>query len=86
MGNANLDHVATHQRLLLRQLLEKYSDIFSVGDTDLGRTSVVQTKLDTGDHPPVKQKPYKTPFAERPMVEKQSDDMLEAGVKQQVQL
>ena len=80
VGNAKLDHVAAHQRRLLRQLLEKYSEIFSVGDTDLGRTSVVQMKLDTGDHPPVKQKPYKTPFAERPMVERQLDDMLEAGV------
>ena len=80
MDNAKLDHVAAHQRRLLRQLLEKYSEIFSVGDTDLGRTSVVQMKLDTGDHPPVKQKPYKTPFAEWPMVERQLDDMLEAGV------
>ena len=78
--DAKLDHIAAHQRNLLRQLLEKYSDIFSRGDTDLGRTRVVQMKLDTGDHPPVKQKPYKTPFSLRAMVEKQLDDILAAGV------
>ena len=47
---------------------------------DLGRTNVVTLKLDTGDHPPIKQRPYKTPFSERPNVEKHINDMLAAGV------
>ena len=37
-------------------------------------------KLDTGDHPPVKQRPYITPFSQRPMFKKQLDEMLVAGV------
>ena len=37
-------------------------------------------KPDAGDHTPVKQKPYITPFSQRPMVEKVLDDMLTAGV------
>ena len=37
-------------------------------------------KLDTGDHPPIKQRPYKTQFAERPKVDQHINGMLEAGV------
>ena len=37
-------------------------------------------KLDTGQNPPVKQRPYKTPFSQRPLVEKHIEDMLQTGV------
>ena len=77
---ANLDHVPWRQCAKVETLLQKYQNLFSKGDTDLGRTNVVSMKIDTGNHPPVKQKPYRTPFAERPMVEQQLADMLSAGV------
>ena len=77
---ANLDHVPWRQRTKVETLLQKYQNLFSKGDTDLGRTNVVSMKVDTGNHPPVKQKPYRTPFAEKPMVEQQLADMLTAGV------
>ena len=38
--------------------------------------------VDTGDHKPMKLKPYRTPFAKRPIVDKATDDMLAANVIQ----
>ena len=39
-------------------------------------------KVDTGDHKPIKVKPYGTPFTKRPIVDKVIDDMLAANVIQ----
>ena len=77
---AKLGCIPVHQEKALKALLSKYSDIFSKGDHDIGRTNVVTMKLDTGQNPPVKQRPYKTPFSQRPIVEKHIEDMLQAGV------
>ena len=77
---AKLDHMPSYQEKALRKLLDQYEEIFSKGDHDLGKTNVVTLKLDTSDHPPIKQRPYKTPFAEKPKVDQHINDMLEAGV------
>ena len=42
--------------------------------------NIVKMSIDTGDHPPIKQRPYKIPFSQRPQVNKALDDMLEAGI------
>ena len=39
-------------------------------------------KIDTGNHKPIKLKPYRTPFTKRPIVDKAIDDMLAANVIQ----
>ena len=39
-------------------------------------------KIDTGDHNPIKLKPYRPPFTKRPIVDKAIDDMLAANVIQ----
>ena len=46
----------------------------------LGQTQSVLMKNDTGDHPPIKLKPYRTPLHKRKLVEDAVEDMLEAGV------
>ncbi len=47
----------------LKSLLIKHSDVFGRSSGDLGRTSVVKHKIDTGDNPPIKQRPRRPPFA-----------------------
>ena len=37
--------------------------------TDIGETHMVQMSSDMGSHAPIKQKPYRTPFSQRSIVE-----------------
>ena len=64
----------------INQLVNKNRDLDANSDKDLGRTQTVQMKIDTGDHPPIKLKPYQTPIHKRKLVEDAVKDMLESGV------
>ena len=44
----------------LRSLLIEFKDVFSSSDSDLGRTSIIKHKIDTGDHPPIRLRAYRT--------------------------
>ena len=61
-------------------LIQRNKDIFAKNDFDLGQTDTVKMKIDTGDHPPIRLRPYRTPLTSRPIVDKAIDDMLQAGV------
>ena len=43
-------------------------------------TSYVKAKIDTGDHPPIKQNPYRLPYSQRDLVREHVEEMLKAGV------
>ena len=77
---ADLSHVSEAQREKLEELLERNADLFAKNDCDLGRTDLVKAKIDTGSHPPIKQRPYRLPFSQRKLVEQHIQDMLKAGV------
>ena len=77
---ADLTHVSEYQRQKLEELLEQNGDLFAKSDCDLGTTDLVKVKIDTGDHPPIKQNPYRLPFSQRKVVEEQIDEMLKAGI------
>ena len=64
----------------LEKLLDRNADLFAATDTELGRTDAVEMTIDTGDHPPIKLKPYRTPLNQRPIVDKAIDDMLAAKI------
>ena len=64
----------------LSQLLKDNADLFAVTDMELGRTDSATMKVDTGNHPPIRIKPYRTPLNQRPVVEKAVDDMLAANI------
>ena len=68
------------QKADLQNLLNEYRDIFALKPNELGRTNVVQHHIDTGDHPPIKQRPYRVPMAQRERIERCIDDMLEQGI------
>ena len=64
----------TNEELLkARNLLLRYKDVFSAHDSDIGRTSVVQHEIDTGDVTPIRQRPRRVPVAR----EKEVEDMIE---------
>ena len=39
-------------------LYEKYRKVFSKDSADIGKTPIIQIEIDTGDNPPVSQRPY----------------------------
>ncbi|CAB4034456.1 Retrovirus-related Pol poly, partial [Paramuricea clavata] len=64
----------------LRVLIDNYSDIFVSGPNDpLGRTTLAEYSIDTGDSRPVKQRPYRVPVHLNTVVNKQVNDMIERG-------
>ena len=59
----------------LEDLLLNSVDVFALNDSELGRTSLVKHSIDTGDHPPIKQQPCRTPFVQREKISKLIDEM-----------
>ena len=50
----------TDDKVKFRDSFVKYHDVFALSDSELGRTSLVQHVIDTGDTTPIKQMPYRT--------------------------
>ena len=64
----------------VRALVREFSDIFSRHPGDLGLTHLMQHEIETGDAPPVKQRPRRVPLRLREQVEEQRQQMLRDGV------
>ncbi|KAJ8036035.1 hypothetical protein HOLleu_19893 [Holothuria leucospilota] len=60
--------------------MEKYNSVFAKSPTDLGRTSVIQHEIDTGDARPIRQAPRRPPKAFEHEEEKVIQEQLDAGV------
>ena len=50
--------------------------MFVTKDRDLGRTDIVKMSINTGDHPPIKKRPYRIPLKKRKIVDEAIDEML----------
>ena len=61
-------------------LLKEYSDAFATSGFDLGRTNLAYHHIDTGDNPPVKQKPRRLPQAQHEEMERQVRQLADAGI------
>lgn len=53
-------------RAKVRDLLRANRDVVAKSDKDLAQTHSIQMRIDTGDHPPIKLRPYRTPIHKRP--------------------
>ena len=60
-------------------MCEKYDDIFSKDSTDIGRTPLVTMEIDTGDSPPISQRPYNLHLKHSDWVQKELDTLEKAG-------
>ena len=67
-------------RLKLEKLLQRYSHVFSAGEHDLGRTSLVQHDIPTRDHKPLHKANYRQAFHLRKEANRQVETLLENGV------
>ena len=64
----------------LHDLLEEYSDIFASAGKPLGRTSLVQHTIHTGERRPVRQPPRRAPLGQESVVQEELDKMLKQKV------
>ena len=63
-----------------KKLCEEYDDIFSKDSTDISRTPLITMEIDTGDSPPISQRPYNLPLKHSDWVQKELDTLEKAGV------
>ena len=62
------------------KIIRSFTDVFSCGPHDIGRTAVVKHEIDIGDNKPIKLPPRRLPEAERTIVNKKINDMVPTGV------
>ena len=75
-----LKQMPAQEAQALSVLLKSYSSLFAEKDTDSGCTDLVEMTLDTGDHPPIQQRLYRTPHSRRPIIKDHINDMLQANI------
>ena len=66
----------------LKALLSKHANVFALDPSELGCCGMVQHVIDTGDTPPLKQQPYRTPVIKREKVAQLIREMQEHGIVQ----
>ena len=75
----DVDVSEEHQNAF-KELCKEFKDIFSVDLSDIGKTPLVEMKIDTGDSPPITQKPYTLPLKHAKWVQKELEILEKAGV------
>ena len=58
-------------KIEFEKLCEEYDDIFSKDSSDIGKTPLITMKIETGDSPPVCQRPYNLPLKHIDWVQKE---------------
>lgn len=74
------DHLSQKQKNDLKSLLGKYRHCFAFEPHELGEADCVQHVIDTGDHPPICQKPFRVSYFERVEINKQIQGFLDQGI------
>ena len=64
----------------LEKLLIEFEDVFVGLDGKLGRTNLVTHSIDTGDAPPVRQRPRRVPYSQVEALDTEIENMLEQGI------
>ena len=70
-------------KVKFKNLFSRYHNVFAFSDNQLGRTSLVQHTVDTGDAMPIKQRPYRTTLENKQKIGRQVNGMLQRGITQE---
>jgi len=74
------DEITESQRQAIRQLFERYEDVMSKSDLDVGETHLIEHRVQTGAHPPIRQPLRRHPTAFNDAVDEHIDDLLRHGI------
>ena len=72
--------VSNEHKKEIEQLIKHNLELFAEKDTDLGCTDIVKMTIHTGNHAPIKQRPFRTPLIKRNILETDVRDMLKANM------
>ena len=72
--------VSDEHQNAFKELCKEFKDIFLVDSSDIGKTPLVEMEIDTGDSPPITQKPYTLPLKHAKWVQKELEILEKAGV------
>ena len=75
-----LEHLPDRERERMEDLLNRHQEVFAKDSSELGLTTLVEHKIETGDAVPVKQLPRRLPNSLRTVVEDQVEEMLENNI------
>ncbi|GBM00489.1 Transposon Ty3-G Gag-Pol polyprotein, partial [Araneus ventricosus] len=76
----NLEGLNEEQRTAVKELLQEFQNLFSTSDSDVGRCNMTQRRINTGNHPPIKQYPRRLPLAKKEEVERLVKEMVDNGI------
>ena len=72
--------ICERTRECFAQLCNKYDDVFSKNSQDIGKTTLIEMEIDTGDSLPVAQSPYTLPLKHYEWVRNEIETLEKAGV------
>ena len=62
------------------ELCDRFPEIFSKSSEDIGKTNLITMDIDTGDHPPICQKPYILALKHYEWVQKEVEQLERVGI------
>ncbi|RWS22296.1 retroviral aspartyl protease family protein-like protein, partial [Leptotrombidium deliense] len=69
-----------HEKRNLLKVLRKFKSVFSKSDGDIGHTSLIKHKIDTGNARPIRMQPYRKSMAEREVINEEVQKLLDNGI------
>ncbi|GBM81628.1 Retrovirus-related Pol polyprotein from transposon 297 [Araneus ventricosus] len=76
----NLEDLNEEQRTAVKELLQGVQSLFSTSDSDVGRCNMTQHRINTVNHPPIKQYPRRLPLAKKEEAERLVKEMVDNGI------
>ncbi|GBN86053.1 Retrovirus-related Pol polyprotein from transposon 297 [Araneus ventricosus] len=76
----NLEGLNEEQRTAVKELLQEFQNLFSTSDSDVGRCNMTQHRINTGNHPPIKQYQRRLPLAKKEEAERLVKEMVDNGI------
>ena len=64
----------------VKSCLAEFQDIFSTGESDIGRTDMVKHHISTGDARPIKERPTRHPLVNQEEIMGQVEELQKRGV------
>ena len=64
----------------LKGLLSSNREVIAMTNKELGQTKTVEMRINTGDHPPIKLRPYRPPVHKRKLVKEAVKEMMDSGM------
>lgn len=75
------EHLNSEEKFEVIELCNKYKDVFRKLDQQLSCTNTLKHEIPVSpDHPPVNQRPYRLPEAQKPLVEQHIQEMKVNGI------